>query len=88
MVSGCFLLSSIGYYLANKLFITFKYAAVISRIVLIVYGIALCLCYWNYHVNFVSALILGFGFHQIANMEFAYLIQSKWTIDLRFYLKN
>lgn len=88
MVSGCFLLSSIGYYLANQLFLISKYAPLISRLILLVYGIALCICYWSYEVNFVSALVLGFGFHQIATMEFASILQTKWTIDLRFYLKN
>lgn len=88
MVSGCFLFSSIGYYLAYRLFIEFKYASIISRVLLVGYGISLCLGYWNYNVNYVSALVLGFGFHQVTTMEFAYLLRSKWTIDLRFYLKN
>lgn len=90
MVSGCFLLSSIGYYIAFRLFTDFKDAPIITRVILICYGICICFTYWNYDVNYVSALVLGFGFQQICVMELGYLVGSrfKWSFDLRFFLKN
>lgn len=69
MVSGFFLLSSFGYYIGYKLFYQVKIAPYIARIILIIYGIFLALAYWNYTVNYVSLLILMFGFHQICSME-------------------
>lgn len=88
MVSGCFLFSCIGYYIAFRMFIDLKLGPLICRIILIIYGVFLSFTYWNYQVNYVSALILGFGFHQVCGMEYAYIIRGKWHIDLRFYLKN
>lgn len=88
MVSGCFLFSSVGYYLAYRLFSDFVNAALISRVVLVIYGLLLSLTYWQYEVNYVSALVLGYGFHQVCQMEFAYLLKSRWNFDLRFFLKN
>lgn len=88
MVSGCFLLSSVGYYIAYRLFTDFRNAFCISKAALLIYGTALTFVYWNYDVNYVSALVLGFGFHQITTMELGYLLQNKWNFDLMFYLKN
>lgn len=88
MVSGFFLLSSIGYYLAYRLFYEVKIAPLIARLVLVLYGVFLAATYWNYTVNYVSVLILMFGFHQICNMELTELVKRKWHVDVRLYLKN
>lgn len=64
MVSCFFMVSSAGYYLANLLF-SHKMGRKIAKLLLICYGLLICLGYWNYNVNYISMLILGFGFHQI-----------------------
>lgn len=48
MVSGFFLLSSIGYYIAYKMFYAIKIAPTIAKLILIIYGIFLTLIYWKY----------------------------------------
>lgn len=45
MVSGFFLLSSFGYYIAYKLFYSIKIAPMLSRLILVMYGIFLTLVY-------------------------------------------
>ena len=64
MVSCFFMGSSLGYYLASILF-SIEDGGYIARVSLIVYGLLLCGGYWSYTINYISLLILGFGFHQI-----------------------
>jgi hypothetical protein len=71
MVSGFFLVSSIGYYVGYKMFALMKIAPLLSRLLLAIYGYFLAMTYWNYNVNYVSVLILGFGFQQLCSMELA-----------------
>lgn len=88
MVSGFFLASSIGYYLAYKMFGVLKIAPLLARLMLVIYGFFIALTYWNYRVEYVSILILGFGFHQLCNMELSEMLKTKWHVDIRLYLKN
>ncbi len=88
MVSGFFLLSSIGYYIAYRIFNEVKIAPLLSRLVLVIYGVFLAMAYWNYTVNYVSVLIIMFGFHQMSTMELTETLRPKWSVDMRLYLKN
>ena len=64
MVSCFFMGSSLGYYLAAIIF-SIENGKFIAKLFMIIYGILLCGGYWSYSVNYISLLILGFGFHQI-----------------------
>ncbi len=88
MVSGFFLLSSIGYYVANRIFSEIRIGPLISKLILVIYGVFLAMSYWNYTVNYVSVLILMFGFHLMCSMEFSEMLRPKWQVDMRLYLKN
>lgn len=48
MVSCFFLLSAVGFYLTYRIFKATSYACLMSKTILMAYGIGLAFCYWHY----------------------------------------
>lgn len=88
MVSCFFLVSTFGYIGSYYLFVFSNSTKYLFKVLLLLYGGGLVFCYWNYRVDYVSLLILGFGIHQMCVIEFRNSLQEMWKFGLKFTLYN
>lgn len=86
MVSGFFLISSFGDYIGARMFVFFDKAQSMSKFFLLIYGILITFVYQNYQVNYVSVLILGFGFHSVCSVELGNILADKFKLNYNFFL--
>ena len=86
MVSGFFLISSIGNYVGGRLFVFFRYAKYFAKILLFMYGILVMAIYYHYQVNFVSLIVIGYGFHSVCSIELASLISRDYKLNYNYFL--
>lgn len=86
MVSSFFLVSSIGNYISARMFVYFKHAKLISKAFLLIYSVFIMLIMKYYEVNYVSVLVIGFGFHYVCSIELGSLLSEQFALNSKFYL--
>ena len=86
MVSGFFLVSSIGNYVGARLFVFFRYARYFAKFFLFLYGILIMVIYSHYQVNYVSLIVIGYGFHSVCCLEIASILSNEYRLNYNYFL--